>query len=117
MTFGLRNASSVFQHAMNRDLHTLKQRYPDHFANFMDDVAIATDDSNEGRALHCKIVHKFLDCLEKHSYFLKVSKCQFKQPSIDFLGYVVNDGIACIDPTKISGLCNWPRTLKSVKEV
>jgi hypothetical protein len=117
MTFGLRNAPSVFQRAMNRDLRPLKQKYPDHFTNFMDDVCIMTDDSEEGRALHRKIVHEFLNCLERHSYFLKVSKCQFKQTSINFLGYTVKNGVACIDPTKISGLRSWPRTLKTVKEV
>ena len=102
---------------MNRDLRTLKQKYPDHFANFMDDVCIATENSEEGTTLHRKIVHEFLECLEKHSYFLKVSKCQFEKSSVDFLGYVVKDGIARIDLTKISGLRDWPCTLKTVKEV
>jgi hypothetical protein len=117
MTFGLWNVLSVFQWAMNCDLHPLKQKYLDHFANFMDNVCIATEDLEAGRALHCKIVHKFLNCLEKHLYFLKVSKCQFEQTSIDFLGYMVKDGVAHIDPTKISGLRNWPHTLCTVKEV
>jgi hypothetical protein len=112
MTFGLKNAPSVFQRAMNRDLRKVKQKYPDYFANFMDDVCIATDNSPEGYTLHQKIVHEFLDTLEKHSYFLKVSKCQFKSPEIEFLGYVVKDGIARIDPTKISGLKTWPRELQ-----
>ena len=102
---------------MNHDLRSLKQKYPDNFANFMDDVCVATDDSEAGRTLHQKIVHEFLECLEKHSYFLKVSKCQFEQASIDFLGYAVKNGIARIDPTKISGLRDWPCTLRSVKEV
>jgi hypothetical protein len=117
MMFGLHNTPSVFQWAMNHDLHPLKQKYPDYFANFMDNVCVATDNSEKGRALHQKIVQEFLDCLEKHLYFLKVSKCQFEQASIDFLGYTVKDGVACIDPTKISGLRNWPHTLQTVKEV
>jgi RNase H-like domain found in reverse transcriptase len=29
----------------------------------------------------------------------------------------VNEGVACINPTKISGLCDWLHTLKTVKEV
>jgi hypothetical protein len=102
---------------MKRDLRTLKQKYPDYFANFMDDVCVATNNSETGHALHRKIVHKFLECLEKHSYFLKVLKCQFEQTSIDFLGYIVKEGVAWIDPTKISGLRNWPCTLRLVKEV
>jgi hypothetical protein len=117
MTFGLQNAPSVFQQAMNCDLQSLKQKHLDNFANFMDDVCMATNDSEAGQTLYQKIVHKFLECLEKHSYFLKVSKCQFKQTSINFLGCMVREGIAHINPTKISGLRDWPHTLQSVKEV
>jgi hypothetical protein len=41
----------------------LKQKYPDNFANYMDDVAIGTNDSSEGRQLHQQIIHEFLDIL------------------------------------------------------
>jgi hypothetical protein len=108
MTFGLKNTPLVFQRAMNCNLQKLKQKYPKHFANFMDDVCIATDDTPEGYILHWKIVHKFLKTLKRHSYFLKVLKCQFKQPEIEFLGYVIKDRVAKIDPMKISGLKTWP---------
>src|SRR5712672_2932458 len=52
MTFGFCNAPSIFQWAMNRDLAPLKQKYPDNFSNYMDDVAIGTDDSPGGKELH-----------------------------------------------------------------
>jgi hypothetical protein len=64
MTFGLKNAPSVFQRAMNRDLWKLKQKYPKYFVNFMDDVCITTDNTPEGYILHQKIVHEFLETLE-----------------------------------------------------
>ena len=56
MTFGFCNAPSIFQRAMNRDLAPLKQKYPDNFSNYMDDVAIGTDNTVEGRKLHREIV-------------------------------------------------------------
>jgi hypothetical protein len=52
MTFGFCNAPSIFQRAMNRDLAPLKQKYPDNFANYMDDVTIGTNDSSKGQELH-----------------------------------------------------------------
>ena len=52
MTFGFCNAPSIFQRAMNRDLGPLKQKYPNNFSNYMDDVAIGTDNTNSGRELH-----------------------------------------------------------------
>ena len=64
MTFGFCNAPSIFQRAMNRDLEPLKQLYPNNFANYMDDIAIGTDNTPQGQALHEHIVHQFLDILE-----------------------------------------------------
>jgi len=117
MTFGFCNAPSIFQRAMNRDLELLKQKYPNNFANYMDDVAIGTNASPEGRNLHKQIVHEFLDTLEQHSYFLKASKCEFEKEEMEFLGFRVGGGTVRIDPSKLGGIANWPRELKSVKEV
>jgi hypothetical protein len=64
MTFGFCNALLIFQRAMNWDLGPLKQKYPDNFANYMDDIAIGTNDSPKGRKLYKQIIHDFLDILE-----------------------------------------------------
>ena len=117
MTFRFCNAPSIFQRAMNHNLEPLKQLYPNNFANYMDDIAIGTDDTPQGQALHEHIVHQFLDILERHSYFLKVSKCEFEKKEIKFLGFLVGNGTVRIDPTKVGGISDWPRELKSVKEV
>src|SRR5882757_2411431 len=117
MTFGFCNAPSIFQRAMNRDFLTLRQNYPTNFCNYMDDVAIGTDNTPEGRILHAKIIHDFLDILERQSYFLKASKCAFEKTSIEFLGFCVGHGTVRVDQSKIGGIADWPRDLKSVKEV
>src|SRR5882757_2254036 len=83
----------------------------------MDDVAIGTNASPEGQALYKQIVHKFLDILEQHSYFLKALKCEFEKEEMEFLGFRVGGGTVHIDPSKLGGITNWPRELKSVKEV
>jgi hypothetical protein len=83
----------------------------------MDNIAIGTDDSPEGRKLHEQIIHDFLDILEQHSYFLKVSKCEFEKYKMEFLGFQVGAGTVKINPSKIGGITNWPRKLNSVKEV
>ena len=117
MTFGFCNAPSIFQRAMNRDLEPLKQKYPHNFANYMDDVAIGTNNNQMGQELHKEIVNEFLNILEQHSYFLKISKCEFKKPDMEFLEFRVGNGTVRIDPSKIGGISNWPRELKTVKEV
>jgi hypothetical protein len=108
ITFGFCNAPSIFQRAMNRDLEPLKQKYPHNFANYMDDIAIGTEDLPDGRKLHEQIINEFLSILKKHSYFLKVSKCKFKKPDMKFLGFRVGQGTVWIDPSKIGGISDWP---------
>jgi hypothetical protein len=83
----------------------------------MDNFVVATQKSPEGLERHRKICHKLLDIMEKQSYFLKLSECQFKQPKIDVLGWLVKDGNIKINPAKVAGIAEWPRELKSVKEV
>jgi hypothetical protein len=117
MTFGFCNTPSIFQRAMNRDLGPLKQKYLDNFANYMDDVAIGTDNSPEGRKLHEQIIYDFLDILQQHSYFLKASKCEFEKGRMEFLGFQVGKGMVKIDPSKIGGITDWPQKLNLVKEV
>jgi hypothetical protein len=63
--------------------------------------------------------HQLLGIFEEHSYFLKSSKCIFEQTEVDFLGVHLGHehGQITIDPSRIAGIKDWPRTLKSVKEV
>ena len=55
--------------------------------------------------------------MEECSYFLKPSKCQFEAESIKILGWIVGGGCVRPDPVKIAGLAQWPRELKTVKQV
>jgi hypothetical protein len=52
----------------------------------------------------------------KHDLYCKPEKCTFHAPSIDYLGVILEKGVTCMDPVKISGIRDWP-TPKSVKEV
>ena len=55
------------------------QKYLCNFSNYMDDVAIGTDNTELERELHWQITHKFLEILDRHPYFLKVSKYEFEK--------------------------------------
>jgi hypothetical protein len=83
----------------------------------MDDWWVATANDDEGRQLHRQIVHDFLDKMEECSYFLKPKKCQFEKDEMEILGWLVGGGRVRIDPAKVKGISEWPRTLKSVEEV
>lgn len=81
----------------------------------MDDCLVAT---SEGElVLHRQMNHQLLEIFKQHSYFLKLSKCVFEQPEVDFLGIQLGHGKISIDPSKIAGIKDWPTMLKTVKEV
>jgi hypothetical protein len=43
----------------------------------------------------------------KHNLFLKLEKCIFEQPSIEFLGVWVTQGEVQMDDTKVERVHNW----------
>jgi Reverse transcriptase (RNA-dependent DNA polymerase) len=114
MFFGLSNSPPTFQRFMDRIFAPLKRKYPGLLFIYMDDILIATGEDIE---LHRCIVHDVLDLLKRESLFSKLSKCQFEQRSITYLGIVVEAGTIHIDPTKINGLLSWPQKLTMVKQV
>ena len=60
---------------------------------------------------------ELLDIFQRNSYFLRPAKCEFEVSKIECLGLVVDGDTLSIDPKKVDGLHNWPRTLSMVKEV
>jgi len=55
--------------------------------------------------------------MRQESLFLKVSKCEFERNKVEYLGLILDENTISPDPSKVSGLKNWPRKLKTVKEV
>ena len=114
MFFRLSNSPPTFQRFMDRIFAPLKRKYPGLIFCYMDDILIATGEDLE---LHRRIVHNVLDLLKQESLFCKISKCQFEQRSITYLGIIVEAGTIRINPTKINGLLSWPRKLTTVKQL
>jgi Reverse transcriptase (RNA-dependent DNA polymerase) len=106
MPFGLSNAPATFQHMMDRIFTPLKWRYPKYVHWYMDDFIITTPDD---QTLHDQITDEYLEIMTKESLFLKLEKCQFTQRTMEFLGYIINQGTIRVDPSKSHGLENWSR--------
>ena len=80
---------------------------------YMDDILI-TSSSLEG---HCAAVHDVLEVLETHNLFLKPEKCVWEADRVDYLGLILEKGVAHMDPVKINSVRNWqvPTTVKEVR--
>ena len=98
-------------------LWPLLQKYPRELENYLDDLWIVTKKDTAGQKLHEQITHEVLQLLEEKSYFHKLSKSEFRVETMNLLGWQVGNREIWIDPEKISGIKNWPRTLKSKKDV
>jgi Reverse transcriptase (RNA-dependent DNA polymerase) len=116
MVFGLQGTPGTFSRMIAVDVAPMYRKFPpNRFKHYMDDCLVATAEGE--LTLHRKMNHRLLDIFEEHSYFLKPSKCEFEKTEIDFLGVRLGNGKITIDPSKIAGIKEWPRMLKSVKEV
>jgi len=72
---------------------------------YMDNILIAMSTSLSD---HTDAVHAVLDLLHKHNLYLKLEKCVWEAASIDYLGVILEKGMTRMDPTKISGIKDWP---------
>ncbi|XP_047234893.1 uncharacterized mitochondrial protein AtMg00860-like isoform X1 [Girardinichthys multiradiatus] len=57
---------------------------------------------------HRRHVHQVLQRLLENRLFVKAKKCEFHQPSITFLGYILECGQVRSDPEKIKVVLEWP---------
>jgi RNase H-like domain found in reverse transcriptase len=116
MMFGLQGAPGTFSRMITVDVALMYREFPpNQLKHYMDNCLVVTADGE--LSLHHQMNHRLLDIFEEHSYFLKPLKCEFKRTEINFLGVHLGNRQITIDPSKIAGIKEWPRTLKSVKEV
>ncbi len=108
MPNGLSNSPSVFQGFMNKV-----------FWEFLHQFVIVHIDIliySRNLAEHRHHVTQVLQQLRKHHLYLKLEKCEFHHPTVQFLGYILSaDGIQ-MDQGKVQVIRDWPQP-QSVKEL
>ncbi len=107
MLFGLTNSPSTFQAMMNQIFKDIQLRFltkGTRIIVYMDDILIAMSTT---LLAHMDAIHAVLDLLREHNLYLKLEKCVWEAASIDYLGVILEKGMTCMDPTKISGIKDW----------
>jgi len=101
LPFGLTNAPATFMHLMQ----SIFGPHLDSFVIvFLDDILIFSKTKQE----HERHLRMVLDLLRKNQLYAKLSKCEFFQQYISFLGHVVSkDGISC-EKDKVKAIQEWP---------
>lgn len=101
LPFGLTNAPSTFQRAMDLILAGLRWNV---CLVYIDDVVVYSNTLEE----HFDRLRKVLECIGGAGLKLKLSKCHFAELELKVLGHVVSkDGIAA-DPDKLRAVAEFP---------
>jgi len=110
MPFGLTNAPSTFQSLMNDIFRPYLRKF---VLIFFDDILIYSLTLDD----HLCHLRTVFSLLQKHSLFVKKSKCSFASSAVEYLGHIVSkDGVAA-DPSKIQAMVEWPipKTIKALR--
>jgi hypothetical protein len=111
MFFGLTNSPATFQNFMDHIFHNLIEAGV--VTIYMDDILIHTRSLSE----HARVVQQVLEILRDNNLFLKAEKCKFHVPEVEFLGLIVGNGVARMDPVKTAAINDWltPTTKKELQ--
>ena len=110
MFFGLSNFPATFQRFMN-------DSFKDMIAEgwlivYMDDMLITATNEKQ----NIERTRRVLQRMKELDLHLKLKKCKFGVKEVDFLGLILRPGEIAMDPTKLSGIAEWPTPTK-VKDV
>jgi hypothetical protein len=102
LCFGLTNAPSAFQAAMN---DIFRDFLNDFVLVYLDDILIFSKSPEE----HLIHLEKVLKRLEEYNLYANLKKCEFGKTHLDFLGHVIGaDGIR-VDTKKTAVVKDWPQ--------
>ncbi|KAL4582832.1 hypothetical protein LXL04_007393 [Taraxacum kok-saghyz] len=101
MPFGLSNAPSTFQAAMNDIFQDVLRKF---VLVFFDDILIYSPSLD----LHYQHLRHVFSTLAAHQYHAKYSKCTFAIPEIPYLGYIISAAGVRAEPDKLESIQNWP---------
>ena len=99
MPFGLRNAPASFQRALDIILSGVRWQT---CLIYLDDVIVFSQSHEQ----HVKDVDEVLSLLEKAGVSLKLSKCEFFQPRVNYLGHVIMPGKLAIAKERTTGFAS-----------
>ncbi len=109
MPYGLSNAPSVFQEFMNEVFREFLHRF---VIVYIDDILIYS----QNLADHRHHVAQVLQKLRQFRLYLKLEKCEFHRPTVQFLGYIIGREGIQMDQGKVTAVAEWP-TPQTIKDL
>lgn len=100
MPFGLTNAPATFQSLMNTIFKKLLRKS---VLVFFDDILVYSPHMQT----NMQHLSHVLTTLRHHNLSVKLSKCEFAQPQVEYLGHIISGQGVATDPSKISDIQGW----------
>jgi transposase InsO family protein len=109
LPMGITNAPGTFMRLMNETFKDMIDRW---VMVFLDDVLVYSRTREE----HIKHVRQVLDRLRERKLYCKLSKCEFFQREVEFLGHQLGANGLSVSADKVKAVREWP-TPKNTTEV
>ena len=100
MPFGMKNSPASFQRLINKVIADLEG-----CEAYIDDVIIYSDTWEE----HLRIIREFFERLSRAMLTINLSKSEFGQAQVTYLGHVVGQGEVKPVSAKVEAIANFPR--------
>lgn len=110
LPFGLKNAPSIFQRALD---DILKEHIGVRCYVYIDDIVIFGKSEDE----HLKNIELVFKTLEQANMKVQIDKCEFLKKSVEFLGFVISKNGITTNPQKVEAIQKFPppTTLKELR--
>jgi hypothetical protein len=111
MFFRLINSPATFQALMDSIFADLIAKGV--VAVYLDNILIYTKTIKEHREITCEVLCR----LEENDLYLCPAKCKFECTEVKYLGMLIRENHASMDPAKVQAVTDWPapRNLKDVR--
>jgi hypothetical protein len=101
MPFGLCNAPSMFQAAMNEVFCPYLRKF---ILVFFDDILVYCKQWNE----HVEHLRRVFEILSAQKFYVKPFKCIFGACEVDYLGHIISQEGVRVNNCKIESMQSWP---------
>ncbi|XP_064456818.1 uncharacterized protein LOC135377205 [Ornithodoros turicata] len=105
MPFGLKNAPSTFQRAMQLVFSNFKAPQKSGIRIYLDDILVFASSFPDFVEVLQLVLHR----LEHHGLKVSLDKCRYGLSRIRFLGFILCSDGKLPDPTKVTAMLNIPR--------